>query len=174
MTVPPENIAVHPSTLELLLECGTAFVNPGPLLEDISPELATQAFPNSHNIASIVWHMQYWQTWFFDNAEGRYRDYPKDNLETFNGDITQEEWGGVRDGFLERLATITALSQDVDFMNQAFTSGHPKTHENTHHRSKAEIMLYMVVLHNAHHYGQILSLRQQAGAWPPAAGGMTL
>ena len=34
-------------------------------------------------------------------------------------------------------------------------------------------VIVMIITHNSHHLGQIITLRQQLGAWPPPKGGDT-
>ena len=73
---------------------------------------------------------------------------------------------------MQRLEDIKVLCSSESLMNRSFSQGESLGGGHDQ-RTVAETMLYTVALHNAHHYGQIITLRQQMSLWPPEAGGVT-
>ena len=141
-----------------------------PALADLTPVQAACRLPDApHSIAEIVAHMAFWQTWFLDRCEGR--DAP---LVTPAGlgwpAVDEAGWEAVRAGFLAGLQRAVALGESdtrremllapaIEFPPLArYTVGDALTH---------------VAMHNAHHLGQIITLRQLIRAWPPPGGGFT-
>lgn len=157
--------------IKFLLSGGNAFVNARDLLEDLTAEQATQSLSeHSHTIAEVIAHLNYWQDWFYAGATGRAKPYPDSGDESWPR-VTAEDWDTLRRVFLEKLERIKDLCDDGDLLNRAFTEqsdmagGHGE-------RSVGQTLLYTVALHNGHHYGQIITLRQLMGLWPPQGGGI--
>jgi len=157
--------------IKFLLSGGNAFVNPQELLEDISAEQATQSLSDhTHTIAEVIAHLNYWQDWFYTGAAGAAKAYPKSGDESWPK-VKSGVWDGLRADFLAQLGRIQRLCDDGDLLRRAFTEqsnmagGHSE-------RSVGQTLLYTVALHNGHHYGQIITLRQLMGLWPPQAGGI--
>lgn len=158
--------------LVFLLEGSRAFVNPKELLEDIDAEHATRAVTGcNHTIAEVMAHLGYWQDWFYQGAMGNLQPYPQSNELSFPK-VSGLEWDGVRAAFLQRLKDIKQLCTDTALLNRPFSQG--QVLEGGHdQRTVAMTLLYTVALHNAHHYGQVITMRQVLGIWPPKAGGVS-
>lgn len=165
-------IELEPEFLVFLLEGSRAFVNPKELLEDISAEDAVREVSGvNHTIARIIAHLQYWQTWFYEGATATLLPYPEKNDHSFP-QVNAEEWEEVRSDFLATLDKIKGLCSDSALLERSFSQGTNIAGGHSE-RSVALTLLYTVALHNAHHYGQIITLRQMMGKWPPQAGSMT-
>lgn len=165
-------VPLNESFLCFLLEGGNAFVNAKALIEDLSAEGACREIRGSnHTIARVIAHLDYWQNWFYAGAMGSLKDYPETNELSFP-QVNEDEWGKVKTSFLKRLEDIKGLCGDEALLNRSFSQGESLGggHDK---RTVAETMLYTVALHNAHHYGQIITLRQLMNIWPPEAGGVT-
>ncbi len=160
------------SFLVFLLEGSRAFVNPKELLEDLKAEKAVKVVEGSnHTIAEIIAHLLYWQDWFYQGVLENLQPYPSSNELSFPK-VAASEWNTLRERFWQSLEDIKHLCSDVALLNRSFSQG--KTLEGGHNqRTVAMTLLYTVALHNAHHYGQIITLRQVLGIWPPKAGSMT-
>ena len=157
--------------LVYLLDGGGAFVNAPGLLNDLSAEQATREIDGvNHTIARVVAHLGYWQNWTYDGITGSPRPYPESNEVTFPG-VDEGEWQACKDNFFEGLAAIKTLCSNPTLLTKPFAEG--KISEGSHNtRNNGMTILYTVALHNAHHYGQIITQRQIMGIWPPATGGM--
>jgi uncharacterized damage-inducible protein DinB len=163
---------VEGSFLVFLLEGSRAFVNPKELLEDIRAEDAVRPVMGcNHTIAEVIAHLLYWQDWFYKGAMDNLQAYPSSNELSFPK-IDALEWNSLRERFWQRLEDIKELCLDTALLNRPFSQG--QTLEGGHdQRTVAMTLLYTVALHNAHHYGQIITLRQVLGIWPPKAGGVS-
>jgi uncharacterized damage-inducible protein DinB len=159
------------SFLVFLLEGGRAFVNPKELLEDIDGKDAVRVVTGCHHtIAEIIAHLHYWQDWFYQGATGNLQTYPQSNELSFPK-VSALEWDSLRERFWQSLEDIKKLCSDTALLNRPFSLG--QTLEGGHdQRTVAMTLLYTVALHNAHHYGQLITLRQVLGIWPPKAGGV--
>jgi len=170
--VPQTVLPLDATFLRFLLTGGRAFVNPNDLLNDLSADAACQEFEGVHHtIARIIGHLDYWQNWVYAGAMGTLNIYPVQNDSTFPA-VTPDDWEALRSKFLKRLEDIKALCNDAELMTRPFSQGQDSGGGHDQ-RSVGETMLYSVALHNAHHYGQIITLRQQMNLWPPKAGSMT-
>lgn len=165
-------ISFDESFLTFLLDGGRAYTNPPDLLGDLKAKDAVRQVDGSpHTIATIVSHLDYWQKWFLDGVNKKLKDYPDSLGNTFFS-IEETAWQDLRDNFLADQSKIKTLFGDAELLQRSFSmgadlgGGHDK-------RSVGMTLMYSVILHNAHHYGQIITLRQLMGLWPPDAGGIS-
>jgi uncharacterized damage-inducible protein DinB len=167
-----QELKIDGSFLVFLLEGSRAFVNPNELLEDIKAEDAVKVVSGcNHTIAEVIAHLDYWQAWFYQGAMGNIQPYPHSNEISFPK-VNLSEWENLHKSFLERLESIKQLCSDTALLNRPFSQGQALGGGHDQ-RTVAMTLLYTVALHNAHHYGQIITLRQVLGVWPPKAGGVT-
>ena len=158
--------------LIFLLEGGQAFTNPPELLGDLNSEDAVKHIDGaSHSIASIVSHLDYWQTWFLQGVEGKLEPYPDSFGSTFFP-IESDQWQDLRSNLLNNKNKIKEICKDADLLKRPFSMGESLGggHDD---RSVGMTLLYTVVVHNAHHYGQIVTMRQIMSLWPPVGGGIS-
>jgi uncharacterized damage-inducible protein DinB len=76
-------------------------------------------------------------------------------------------WDALRDRFLSELERLTSLGQDRQRALEP-----PLEYPPLARYTVADVLVH-VALHNAHHLGQVVLLRQQMGLWPPPAGSYT-
>jgi uncharacterized damage-inducible protein DinB len=166
-----EGLNLEADFLVFLLEGSRAFVNPDELLGDIEAEDATRGVSGcNHTIAEVIAHLHYWQDWFYQGAMGNLQAYPQSNELSFPK-VAVSQWDSLREAFLQRLEDIKGLCSNTALLNCPFSQG--QSLEGGHdQRTVAMTLLYTVALHNAHHYGQIITMRQVLGIWPPEAGGV--
>ena len=156
--------------LTSLLRGAHAYLSPTAALEGLSAvHAASRPAGVPHSIAEIVAHMAFWQEWFLDRCDGKAvpsaasaaLGWPK---------VDDEQWDLVRERFEAGFKRALALADDnarvgqpiapaieVDFL-ASYTAGDALTH---------------LALHNAHHVGQVMTIRQLLGSWPPPAGSWT-
>jgi uncharacterized damage-inducible protein DinB len=111
--------------------------------------------------------MLFWQEWFLDRCQGRATPIPETASGGWPG-AGAAEWEPLRSRFLANLERAAAIYEaggdeviapaiEIPFM-ASYTIRDAMTH---------------MAMHNAHHLGQIITLRQIGGSWPPPKGGMT-
>lgn len=156
--------------LRHLLTDTFAFMPPHNILADLSDPEATRRIENSpHSVAEVVAHMKFWQAWFLQRCQGQAE--PMAASATLGWpDAPAGSWSTLLEDFLRDLEAAAALSDQqenlakpiepaIDFPPLAgYTIGEALMH---------------IACHNAHHFGQIITLRQMAGKWPPPAGSWT-
>ena len=147
------------------------FHTPEVVLDGLSEEQAA-AKPHGvpHSIAEIVGHMWYWQDFFNRLTQEGFRGFPEHASEGWPA-MAPGEWEALRARFLASVE----LTQQL-----ALTSG--KLDERllpedfplpVWQRESVGSGLLHAAMHNAHHLGQVVTLRQLMGLWPPKAGSMT-
>lgn len=148
--------------LPKLFRGGQAFVGVEAALSDLSDEQATTRPDNlPHTVAELVAHINWWNRWMLDILEaGESMPYPPHAADTWR-EVPAQDWPAVKTEFYDLLARIDAHAARPDLAS-------PVNHEETVGELLADF-----ALHTAHHFGQIISVRQCIGAWPPAAGGDT-
>lgn len=148
--------------LPKLFRGGQAFIGVEAVLSGLEAKQAAQR-PNAlpHSVAELVAHINWWHRWMLEIIEsGEAQPYPKQAAETWPT-VTAEDWADIRNEFYELLARIDPHAARPDLAS-------PVNHEET----IGELLADMA-LHTAHHFGQIVTVRQALGAWPPVGGGDT-
>lgn len=154
-----------------LLSGEGGFHGPAVVLDGIPKEQA-HAKPHGlpHSIAEIVAHMCYWQEWFNGCAGSGFNGLPEHAAEGWPA-VPPEGWEAIRSRYLaaiEESKRIVAASQQLD--EPLLPPGVPIPFLDK--ESCGSGILHAAV-HNGHHLGQIVTMRQLLGLWPPAAGPMT-
>ncbi|AIZ45005.1 metal-dependent hydrolase [Deinococcus radiopugnans] len=148
--------------LPKLFRGGQAFVGVEASLSGLDAQTATRV-PDRlpHSVLDLLAHINWWNRWMLDTIEmGQAQPYPAHAADTWptHG---EDDWGRIKNEFYELLARIDAHAARPDLAN-------PVNHEETIGELLADF-----ALHTAHHFGQIVTVRQALGAWPPPAGGDT-
>jgi uncharacterized damage-inducible protein DinB len=141
---------------------------PAQILSDLAETHATAKHANApHSIAEIVSHLDFWQTWFLNRIHGQAEPMAQKAVIGWPA-VTPGGWEPLRDSFLAALQQAVQLSAGdlkrplqpaIEFGALAgYTVGDALRH---------------VAMHNSHHLGQVVLLRQMLGAWPPPGGSWT-
>jgi uncharacterized damage-inducible protein DinB len=154
---------------ELLLS-PIAYMAPPRILSGLSSgEAGVRVSGAPHSVLEIIAHMVYWQSWFLERCAGAGTP-PASSASLGWPAVSAGEWESLRDRFvtgLEQAVEIAAdasacarrLDPPIEFPPLAnYTVGDAVTH---------------IAIHNTHHLGQIVTLRQIQGAWPPPEGSYT-
>jgi len=158
---------MHPRSL---LRGAHAYLAPAAALDGLSAIHAAHRPEGApHSIAEIVAHMAFWQEWFLDRCDGKAVPSPASAALGWPK-VDDGDWDTVRERFESGFTRALTLADDsarlarpivpaieVDFL-ASYTAGDALTH---------------LALHNAHHLGQVITLRQQLGSWPPPGGSWT-
>ena len=153
---------------ELLIE-PIAYLAPGKTLEGLTPEQADRRVAGAnHSMAEILAHMTFWQEWFVKRCAGDAEPMVTSAALGWPA-VAPGSWPSLTARFfasLERAAAFddqgvldTRVTPAIEFPMIA----HFTIRDVIHHMSA----------HNAHHLGQIITMRQILGLWPPPAGSWT-
>lgn len=156
---------MHPR--ELLVDT-VAHIPPPHALEGLTLEQAGRTVPGAtHSIAELVAHMTFWMEWFVARCEGRAEPPPATAAAGWPA-AAPGDWPEFQGRFLAALERLVRLGEEgldrpvsppIEFPPLAhYTIGDALAHAATH---------------NAHHLGQIITLRQIIGCWPPPSGSWT-
>ncbi|HKY21907.1 MAG TPA: DinB family protein [Vicinamibacterales bacterium] len=154
---------------ELLLE-PLAYMPPARALDGLSAENAGRRLSaDGHSIAEIVAHMTFWQGWFLRRCLSSPDPMPRTAADGWPA-VAEGSWADIHKAFLNGLYQIAALGDRSDRLDNAIAPAieFPPLAEYT-----VRDALTHVANHNAHHLGQIITIRQLTGAWPPPSGSYT-
>jgi uncharacterized damage-inducible protein DinB len=147
-----------------------AYLSPPHALANLSPDQAAQAVPGAtHTIVEVVAHMQFWQTWFLKRCQGV--GEPMVSSASLGWPAAgRDDWDGVHAAFVETLEQLAALGADRERLDAPVTPA-IEFPPLAHHTIRDALV--HVAAHNGHHLGQVITLRQILGTWPPPAGSWT-
>jgi len=138
-------------------------------LEGLDEKLARERPANAtHSIYQILAHMIYWQEYELQKIAGENPSYPAHAGESWLTEPAPKNLqalGETIQRFAEGLKRYEAL-----LANPA--TDLERTIEVKKNETVRDVIV-MIIAHNSHHLGQIITLRQQLGAWPPPKGGDT-
>jgi uncharacterized damage-inducible protein DinB len=162
----------NPAITELLRGKG-AHVDPFACVEDISCEVAArtiEGFP--HSIGQLVFHMNYWMDYELRRIRGERPRYPEHSAESFPARPSPHDaadWDALKTHFVRLLADYASLADSSPReMRRQIDSARQ---EDTKRSGTLEAVCWQMVAHNSYHTGQIVTLRQALGVWPPPGGG---
>ncbi|TDE87295.1 DinB family protein [Deinococcus sp. S9] len=143
-----------------LFRGGPANVSWERALEGLSAEDAARV-PEQlpHSAAQVVAHVQFWQAYLLEVIAGKNPPAPE---HAAGGWPEPGDWEALRSAFFRDLDALRALARDADFT---------ATHDRKD-RSWA-VGLTNFAGHSVYHLGQVVSIRQALGLWPPPSGGDT-
>ena len=154
---------------ELLLD---TFVHMPPLamLEGLSPsDAARKPAENVHSIVEILAHVTFWQTWWVNRCEGRVEPMAGKALHGWP-EASAGDWERLVEEFRAGLERAVKISEDASRLDAKITPAIEFPPLANHTIRDA---LVHIAQHNAHHFGQIVILRQMIGQWPPPQGSWT-
>lgn len=149
-------LSPNPAALRELLAGENEFRPPREILAGLTGAQACARLPAApHSIAELVCHLLFWQD--RRSAFARGEEPPWEEVEA--GDwrsVAPEEWDELRQRFLEGLDAFAAHAADPAALAKDLPYGR-----------NFGLALASQTLHNAHHLGQVILLRQLLGCWPP-------
>jgi uncharacterized damage-inducible protein DinB len=154
---------------ELLIDT-LAYIPPARALEQLSCEDAERRPTGaSHSIAEIVAHAAFWQDWYLDRCDGAAAPIAPKAAEGWPA-VAPRSWPDVHDRFIRGLERAVALAGRDDGLDRPIT---PPIEFAPLAEYTVRDALVHVSVHNAHHLGQVITLRQMMGLWPPPSGSWT-
>jgi len=158
--------------LHHLLKETYAFLPPEKTLADLTEQDAFHRVESGsvqHSIAEIVAHMEFWQSWFLRRCRGESAPMVEKASLGWPA-VLPGTWNDLRLRFLNGLEEATALSNQEGVLVRPVDP--PIEFPPLAEYTIADALAH-VAFHNGHHLGQIITLRQVHGNWPPAAGSWT-
>ncbi|MEO8678518.1 MAG: DinB family protein [Vicinamibacterales bacterium] len=153
---------------ELLLS-PLAYAPPAHVLEDLSDAEAVRRIEGApHSVAEIVAHLVFWQEWFLSRARGV--SAPMVGAAAGWPPAPAGSWNEMRERFLSGAREGVSLGSRAERAAQRLAPAiefPPLSHYTV------TDALTHVAIHNAHHLGQVVVLRQLLGRWPPPSGSWT-
>jgi uncharacterized damage-inducible protein DinB len=147
------------------------FLAPAAVLNGLSTE-AADAKPHNlpHSIAEIVAHMCFWQEWFNGCAVNGFTGVPEHAAVGWPS-VPSDSWDALRARYLRAIEEAKRIAAEADWLVDPLLPPGvdipPLAKE-----SRGSGVLHAAV-HSGHHLGQIITMRQLMGLWPPPAGSMT-
>ena len=154
-----------------LLSGEGGFHGPVAVLEGLTAEQAL-AKPHGlpHSIAEIVGHMCYWQEWFNRCAVEGFTGMAEHAPEGWPA-VAPEGWEALRTRYLAAIEEAKKIVTTSTALNDSLLPSNVPI-PFLARESKGSGILHAAV-HSGHHLGQIVTMRQLMGLWPPQAGSMT-
>jgi uncharacterized damage-inducible protein DinB len=153
-----------------LITSPIAHMPPARLLDGLSSEQAGLRVSRApHTIVEILAHMVFWQSWFLDRCEGS-GPPPASKASLGWPAADSGRWEPLREEFLQGLER--ALKLALEESSRARRVDPPLENPPLANYTLMDAIEH-VAIHNAHHLGQVVTLRQIMGAWPPPQGSWT-
>ena len=148
--------------LPKLFRGGQAFLGVEEIISDLTAEQAVSYVKGlPHSVAELLDHVNWWNSWMLDILEsGQAMPYPECAAQTWRK-VDAAQWPEIKTEFYTLLSRIDAHAARPDLAS-------PVNFDETVGELLADF-----ALHTAHHFGQIITVRQALDAWPPAGGGDT-
>lgn len=129
-------------------------------LEGLGPQDAVRVPAElPHSVAVIAAHVAFWQDLLLEEAGGGPAIRPE---HAAGGWPEPGDWEALRARLLEGQGRLRLLARDPAFTSGSTRDGHPWG---------ATLASYAG--HGAYHLGQVVTVRQALGLWPPPSGGDT-
>ena len=145
-----------------------AYLAPGKTLDGLSATDAERRVNGvPHSIADLVAHMSFWQDWWHARCVGQPAAIATSAAIGWP-QVAPNSWSTVHGHFLEGLEQLAKVG-DGD-VNKPLT---PAIEFPPFANFTIADALVHAAGHNAHHLGQVVTVRQLLGLWPPPAGSWT-
>jgi len=147
-----------------------AFIPPAKALDGLTPDQAERhAEGHTHSVAEIVAHMAFWQNWFCRRLDGVHEPMVSSAALGWP-EPTPGGWNDLKSHFLVGLERVAMHGDAASALDQPIS---PALEFPPLAQFTVRDALVHVAQHNSYHLGQIVSLRQALGLWPPPGGGWT-
>lgn len=154
---------------ELLLT-PIAYLPPAQAIDGLSAKDAERRTPGAnHSVVEIVSHLTFWQEWFIRRCYAAADQMPATAAAGWP-DIAPGSWPEWQTRFLEGLQRAAEIGEDAGLLDQPIA---PPIEFPPLARYTIRDAITHIANHNAHHLGQIITLRQMMGLWPPPSGSYT-
>lgn len=157
---------MHPR--EFLTE-SYAHLPPAQALAGLSAEDAVRRPTGApHSIAAIVAHMTFWMRWWAQRCDG-IAEPPAATAALGWPAVEEEAWPSIQAEFLAALDRLVAIGERDTSKPVAPPIEFPPAFA---HLTIGDALAHAAI-HNSHHLGQVILLRQLMAQWPPPSGAFT-
>jgi uncharacterized damage-inducible protein DinB len=158
-------MAQHPR--ELLIDT-FAHIPPRDAIDGLSPEDAERKLDGvPHSIAEIVAHMIFWMDWFTRRCSGTPEPIVAKAAPGWPA-VERGSWPDLQKRLLDGLERLAAIGEAGGEKPVEPAIDFPPLAQLTIRGAIAHVST-----HNAHHLGQVITIRQLIGKWPPPSGAFT-
>jgi len=146
-------------------------LEPGAVIDGLTAEQA-HAKPHGlpHSIAEIVAHICHWQEWFNGCATAGFTGIAEHAVDGWPS-VPADGWNALRARFLRSIEEAQRIAAESDSLREPLLPAGvdipPLAME-----SRGSGILH-AAMHTSHHMGQIITIRQLMGLWPPPGGSIT-
>ena len=146
-------------------------LGPGAVLDGLTAEQA-HAKPHGlpHSIAEIVAHICYWQEWFNGCAIAGFTGIPEHAADGWPA-VPADGWNALRTRFLRSIEEAQRIAAESDSLGDPLLPAGIDIPALAMDSLGSGIL--HAALHSSHHMGQIITIRQLIGLWPPPGGTIT-
>lgn len=116
-----------------------------------------------HSIFQLLGHTTYWQNWVLDWLDGKDPAIPRHATGSWPsnaGPANAADWKRAVGNFCRSLDELESRSGEGDLLGTIGNTSRLR-------------MLHTIASHTSYHIGQVVTLRQLLGKWPPPSGGLT-
>jgi uncharacterized damage-inducible protein DinB len=154
---------------ELLVDT-FAYIPPRHAIDGLSAEDAERRVAGAtHSVAEIIAHLTFWQSFFTRRVEGVHEPMVSSAAQGWPS-VAPGSWDEIQAHFLAGVERLAALGGAPDKLDAQLSP--PLEFPPLAHYTVRDVLTHVGV-HNAHHLGQVVVLRQTMGAWPPPSGSWT-
>jgi uncharacterized damage-inducible protein DinB len=163
--------ADDPNLLTSLLNGEGIHLEPGAVLDGLTADQA-HAKPHGlpHSIAEIVAHMCYWQEWFNDCTVVGFTGIAAHAVDGWPS-VSPDGWDALRTRYLHSVGEGKRIAEESGSLGDPVLP--PGVDIPSLANESRGSGLLRAAVHSTHHLGQIITIRQLLGLWPPPAGTIT-
>jgi uncharacterized damage-inducible protein DinB len=163
--------ADDPNLLTSVLSGEGVHLETGAILDGLTADQA-HAKPNGlpHSIAEIVAHICYWQEWFNGCAVVGFTGIAAHAVDGWPA-VPPDGWDQLRRRYLHSVDEAKRIAAESDSLDRPVLP--PGLDIPILARESRGAGLLHAAVHSSHHLGQIITIRQLLGLWPPPAGTIT-
>ena len=163
--------ADDPNLLTSVLNGEGVHLEPGAVLDGLTADQA-RAKPHGlpHSIAELVAHMCYWQEWFNECVVVGFTGIAKHSVDGWPS-VSPDGWDALRTRYLRSLDEAKRIAAESASLGEPVLP--PGVEVPSLGRESRGAGLLHAAVHSSHHLGQVITIRQVMGLWPPPGGTLT-
>jgi uncharacterized damage-inducible protein DinB len=147
------------------------YLGPAAVLDGLTADQA-QAKPHGlpHSIAEIVAHVCYWQEWFNACAVAGFTGIVEHAADGWPP-VPPNGWEAIRTRYLHSVEEAKRIAAESGSLGDSLLP--PGVQIPALAKDSRGSGILQAAVHSGHHLGQIITMRQLMGLWPPPAGTIT-